>query len=140
MQPVGPYNEIRLVADSIQRCVTLIWPTEVVERLLPVGMRLGEQCLTPPGTHPVNLFFHDMIRVHMNTPTLLPHMTYNEHVVGIPFVYTTRNWLNWVSSGPFYYMPILLLDDVFAMSGGRLWWGFPKSPARFRTTRDSYLV
>lgn len=140
MQPMGPYANTRLLANCTARAVTLQLPTAQVEDLLPYGMVLGSQTMTPRGTHPVTMWFYDMYQMHMNIPAPLPNMTYNEHVVGIPYVYTTSDFINPVPSGPFFYMPILLLNNLFAILGGRLFWGFEKYRAHIDTTDDFFLV
>lgn len=52
-----PFAAVNLVGDFLARCVTLAWPSEIVRGFLPYGTTLGPQQLTPPGTHPVMLFF-----------------------------------------------------------------------------------
>ncbi|WP_338082193.1 hypothetical protein [Enhygromyxa salina] len=76
----------------------------------------------------------------MNIPTPLPSMTYNEHVVGIPHVYTTSTMINPVPAGPFFYMPRLLLNNVLAMLGGRMFWGFQKELVSIDTADGKFLV
>ncbi len=138
MKPPSPYNDVRLIGDGVMRGATLVLPTQTVRDLLPHGLVLGAQTLTPPGTHPVVLFFHDLFRAHMNIPNLLPSMTYREQVVGIPFSYVSPSIAG--SSGPFFFMPRLWLDNVLATVGGLLWWGFAKKLARITVTADRYTV
>ncbi len=138
MKPPSPYNDVRLIGDGVMRGATLVLPTQSVQDLLPHGLTLGPQTLTPPGTHPVVLFFHDLFRAHMSIPTLLPSMTYREQVVGIPFAHVTRAFTG--PSGPFFFMPRLWLDNFLATAGGLLWWGFAKKLARITVTADRYSV
>ncbi len=138
MKPPSPYNDVRLIGDGVIRGATLVLPTQTVQDLLPHGLVLGPQTLTPPGTHPVVLFFNDLFRAHMNIPTLLPNMTYHEQVVGVPFAYVTRSIAG--PSGPFFFMPQLWLDNVLATLGGLLFWGFAKRLARFTVTADRYAA
>ena len=88
--PPNPFAAINLHGDGTMRGVTLALPTDRVRDLLPAGMELGAQDVSPKGTHPVILFFHDMFRAQMSIPTLLPNMTYHEHSVGVPFTYISR--------------------------------------------------
>jgi hypothetical protein len=140
MNAPSPYDHVYLAGNGITRGVTLTLPTARVTGLLPYGLDLGEQDLTPPGTHPVVLFFHDMFRAHLTIPTLLPDLTYHEQTLGIPFSYVTRGLPRGGACGPFFFMARLFLDDVLATAGGILWWGFAKKRARVTVTGDRYTV
>ncbi len=137
---MNPYRHINLVGDGIMRGVTLALPTEQVRHLLPWGLALGEQDLTPPGTHPVILFFYELFGAHMSVPTLLPSMTYREHIVGVPYTYVAQGVPGGGAPGPFFFMPKLLLDNTLATLGGRLWWGFAKDLAAISLTEQRYAV
>lgn len=138
MQPATPWQFVQLVGDGDIRCATLVLPTPQVRALLPWGLDLEPQTLTPPGTHPVVMFFQDMLRAHMTVPTLLPSMSYHEQVVGIPFVRCQT--VAGPVPGPFFYMPNLFLDDWLAILGGRLYWGFAKQYAQYEVTRGRYAA
>ncbi len=140
MNPSNPFAAINLHGDGTMRGVTVALPSEHVSDFLPAGMRLGEQSVSPPGTHPVILFFHDMFRAQMSIPTLLPNMTYHEHSVGVPFTFISRDAPTPGKPGPYYFMPRLHLDNLFATVGGVLFWGFAKHMARFTVTSDTYSV
>ncbi len=83
MNTTNPFAMFNLHGDATMRIVTLVFPSDDVRRLLPVGLDLGAQGVTPPGTHPVILFFMDVFRAEMSFPTLLPNMTYHEHSIGV---------------------------------------------------------
>lgn len=140
IHPFDPYSNVRLQGDSHTRGVTLVLPTDRVRALLPHGLELGAQSFTPPGTHPVVMLFHEMYRAHMSIPTLLPNMTYREHSIGVPFAYIARGWIDSMSSGPYYFMPKLHLDDFWATLGGLVYWGLPKNLARFSIHESGYEV
>lgn len=140
MQPLTPLSYINLVGNGIIRGATLVMPSDYVRNLLPWGLELGAQDLTPPGTHPVSFFFQEMIRAHMTIPTLLPDMTYHEQIVGVPFTYVTRGYPGAGPLGPFFFMPNLYLDNVLATLGGRLGWGLAKQMAQMTVTEDSWTV
>lgn len=135
-----PFSWVNLVGDCISRNVTLCWPKEQVRALLPVGLELGEQSLTPPNTHPVCMFFNDALRVHLTIPNLLPNMTYHEHVLGIPYVYTNKAAPLSNHYGPYFFMPRLLLNDYWAWLGGRLLWGYQKVLAKASVTANNYQM
>lgn len=140
MTPPNPFAAINLNGDGTMRGVTLALPSDRVRDFLPVGLELGAQDVTPSGTHPVILFFHDMFRAQMSVPTLLPNMTYHEHSVGVPFSYLSRSSITPGIPGPYYFMPKLYLDNFLATVGGLLFWGFPKEMASVTVTAERYTV
>jgi hypothetical protein len=140
MSRFNPYDTITLDGEGTFRGVTLSLPTGQVRRMLPAGLELGDQRVTPPGTHPVILLFNDLFRAHMNIPSLLPSLTYNEHTIGIPYSYVTRGPLTGSTPGPYYYMPSLELDNLSAILGGRLFWGYNKRLAHFESTAGRYTI
>jgi hypothetical protein len=116
------------------RCVTFAWPWPLARRLLPWGLDLLPQVITPWGTHPVVLFFYDMFQAHMPAMPLLPSMTYHEHIVGVPFTGITPALGG--PAGPFFFMPRILLDGVLPWLGGRALLGVPEGPGRRLGRRD----
>lgn len=140
MQPMTPLSYINLVGNGIIRGATIVLPSDTVRNLLPWGLDLAPQSLTPPGTHPVSLFFQEMVRAHMTIPTPLPNMTYHEQIVGVPFVNVTRGYPGSGPLGPFFFMPNLYLDNVLATLGGRLFWGLAKQLATMTVTKNSWAV
>jgi hypothetical protein len=122
------------------RGVTLALPTHRVLDLLPAGLELGEQDVTPHGTHPIILFYHDMFRGHLSIPTLLPNGTYHEHSVGIPYSYMSSASITPGHPGPYYFMPKLYLDDFYATLGGLVYWGFAKEMASIQVTAERYSI
>jgi hypothetical protein len=140
MGPFEPYSQTYLYGEGTFRGVTVAWPTALVLRFLPFGMELGEQELTPRGTHPVTLFFYDFYRVHMNVPAPLPNMTYHEFVIGVPNVFVSSGLAAGMRRGPYFFMPRLLLDNALATYGGLLWWGFAKQVARMDISQHRYAV
>ena len=140
MNAFDPFNLLHLSGTGTMRYVTLVLPTDAVRNLLPNGLELGRQTLTPPGTHPVLLGFHDMFRLHTSVPSLLPSMTYHEHSVGIPYCYVTRGEITPHTPGPYYFMPTLLLDNVWAALGGVLFWGYAKQLATFNVDQERFSI
>jgi len=140
MTPPNPFSAINLHGDGTMRGVTLALPSDRVRDLLPAGLELGAQDVTPPGTHPVILFFHDLFRGQMNIPTLLPSLTYHEHSMGVPFAYLSRESITPGYTGPYYFMPRLYLDNMIATLGGNLFWGFTKQMAAIQVTAGRYTI
>jgi hypothetical protein len=140
MTSPNPFAAISLHGNGTMRGVTLALPKDRVADFLPAGMELGDQNVTPAGTHPVILFFHDMFRAQMSMPTLLPNMTYHEHSVGVPFSYISSGSITPGNPGPYYFMPKLYLDNFWATIGGIAFWGFPKEMASVNVTAETYTV
>lgn len=140
MNPFDPFNLFHLSGQGTLRYVTLALPTATVRNLLPAGLELGPQVLTPAGTHPVLLGFHEMFRLHTSVPSLLPSMTYHEHSVGVPYCYVTQPRSTSRRAGPYFFMPSVLLDNVLATLGGLLFWGYAKRLATFRSAEGRYSV
>ena len=150
-----PFNLVNLHGEGCFRSVTLALPTAQVLRLLPAGLVLGPQSVTPAGTHPVILSFNALYRAEMSVPTLLPSLTYHEFTFGVPFSWLPVGRLGRALGaltgrrdaaaasplhGPYYYMPRLYLDSVLATLGGLLFWGYAKKLARFAVGADRFAI
>ncbi len=149
--PNNPFNLVNLYGTGTLRGVTVAMPAAQVLRLLPAGLELGPQSVTPPGTHPVILSFNSMFRAVMSVPTLLPTLTYQEFTVGVPFTMLRPGALGRAmgallgrsdsqAQGPYYYMPRLFLDSVLATLGGMMFWGYAKKLARFKLSEGRYAI
>ena len=135
-----PFPGVQLNGDSTMRGVMLALPIREVHNFLPAGLELGPQTVTPPGTHPVMLFFNDIFRGRLSIPAPIPSMTYHEHHVGVPFTQLTAGVLSPGYPGPYYFMPRLYLDNLQAIVGGITFWGFAKQMAYFTVTANRYTV
>lgn len=140
MTTFNPFASVNLHGDALMRGVTLALPTATVRNLIPAGLDLLPQDVTPAGTHPVILLYHDLFRAQMSIPTLLPSLTYREHSVGIPFTCVVGGATALPAPGPYYYMPILFLDNLWATLGGRLYWGYPKDLAAIELEAQRFSV
>ena len=123
-----------LIGDGITRCMVMALPESKVRALLPAGLRLGEQGVTPKGTHPVILQFHRFEHCQFSVPTLLAPMRFREQTFGIPFT--------WISAecGPCYFMPRMNLDNLWCLMVGRNIWGFDKQMSVVAETENRYTV
>jgi hypothetical protein len=135
-----PFGLINLGGYGHMRGVTLARPTDSVRNLLPAGLELGDQDVTPKGTHPIILLFNDMYRAELSFPNLLPSMTYHEHFIAIPFAFLSRTTLIPGYPGPYYYLVKGYLDSFFATIGGRFLWGLPKELTNLKVTANQYTV
>ena len=136
----NPLPMLNLSGSGTQRGVTLALPVDKVRSMLPAGLELGRQDVTPAGTHPVMVFFHDIYRAYLSFPTLVPSLTYREHSVGVPFVHISGAVGGPSSPGPYYYMPTLYLNSILATLGGVAYWGFTKKPAHITRADGEYRV
>ena len=101
---------------------------------------LGDQNVTPPGTHPVVFLFHDFSECQFSFPTSLRSMKFREQTVGIPFTYMRNGASLAREAGPYYFMPKLYLDDLWVYLNGVFWWGFNKEMATVAVTGNRYTV
>ena len=140
INPFDPFNLLHLSGMGTFRYATLQLPTAVVRRFLPNGLELGPQPMTPPGTHPVLMGFHDLFRLHTTVPSLLPSMTYREHSVGIPYCCVAADGGTISDPGPYFFMPAVFLDHLLATIGGLLFWGYAKQLASIANAEGRYTV
>jgi hypothetical protein len=139
MNPFDPFNALHLSGTGTLRYMTLVLPAHSVRDLLPYGLELAPQQMTPSGTHPVLMGFHDMFRLHTTTPSLLPSMTYHEHSVGVPYCSVTAGSTPY-DPGPYFFMPAVFLDHLLATIGGLLFWGYAKQLASISNADGRYTV
>jgi hypothetical protein len=128
------------MGNGITRCVAVALPCSTVRGLLPSGLELGNQELTPRGTHPVIFQFHRFSECQFSFPTLLHPMRFHEQTVGIPFTHVRGGNSRSENTGPYYFMPKLYLDDSWVLLNGTFWWGFNKQLAPIDVSEDRYTV
>jgi hypothetical protein len=121
------------------RGVTLALPSDRVQNFLPSGLELGEQSLTPKGTHPVVLYFHDMFRAGFSIP-IAASQSYHEYSMNVPFVYLSPSSLTPGRPGPYQFMTKLYLDNLGATLVGLMCFGFAKEMASIQVTTDRYTI
>lgn len=102
-----------------------------LQSLLPGELVLAPQPYTGSGQHPLLLMFNDThleannylnsIAEEYNTSLKLD---YNEFIVMIPFVQFRDEARN--ETSPYCFLPVLYLDSLLAVLGGRLFWKFKK--------------
>lgn len=104
---------------------------EVASALVPAGLELRPQALTPAGRHPVILLFGEHSRVGF--PGLGFGLRYRELVIALPFVRPRGG-----PPGPFCHLPLLLLDRRLPTWLGRWLYGFAKRHATIRRSAISF--
>jgi hypothetical protein len=132
---LDPYRASRLVGAWNLHVVQVVLPVDNVLAMLPPGITLAPQQLTPPGTHPVRLYFTAGLHAILSWPPGID-MLYNEQCVGVPFVNRVAPMVPGAQPGPYYYMPRLWLDNWVPTSGGLLFWGYEKRLADIAVTTD----
>ncbi|MEM9777574.1 MAG: hypothetical protein AAF902_23550, partial [Chloroflexota bacterium] len=123
---IGNYNAFYI-------CLSL--PKTNVQQMLPDGISLGAQNLTPSDHHPIYLIFGHQTDVTFKWHALKgPGFKYKEFAFGIPFTVDETS-----GNGPFFFMPRLYLDRWLPILIG-MFWGFAKAPARFDISAESYAI
>jgi uncharacterized protein with NAD-binding domain and iron-sulfur cluster len=101
--------------------------------LLPRGLELAPQPITPRGRHPVVLIFGED-----TFDAWFGRMEYREVLIAIPFVQRADTHVP--HRGPFCYMPRLLLDSRAPRLLGNLLYGYEKAPARIESDDARFVV
>lgn len=126
-----------LMTGNCNDCMALIsLDATFVSSLLPEGLVLGTQSMTPEGQWPVLLQFAN--QEYYLTPMPVIHQTYKEASILIPFVEYPAGADR--KEGPYAFVSILYLDNFLTVLGGRLFYEFNKHLARIKTTTDSFDV
>ncbi len=115
------------------------------QSLLPPDLELAPQSFTEDGKHPVLLMIND---TRLNTNPFLEGVSnrhflnlklhYNEFIVMLPYVQFKQAQYN--EDGPFCFLPILYLDSLLAVMGGRIFWEFNKELAHFKVSDTDYKI
>jgi hypothetical protein len=121
------FKNLHLAGTYSSYAVPLSLKAEAVRAMLPDGLGLAPQGMTPAGEHPVILNFGFQQRVRFQWGSLNgPGFNYQEFSVGVPFVQLTDS-----GEGPFFTTPRLYLTNGLAVILGYLW-GFAKRKARIK--------
>lgn len=115
--------------------IVLAMPVGEAQQLLPAGLSLASQTLTPAGTHPVVLMFGQHSQVHpwFQPPGSGGH--YDEWIVATPFL----EWRDGDVAKSCAYMSRLYLNSLYYVFLGWLY-GYPKKLSRSTVTPTSYEV
>jgi hypothetical protein len=135
----APYP-VGLIGNGITRIFTLPIASARVRPLLPAGLELGEQNVTPQGTHPVIFLFQRFFQCQFSVPLPIPGMNFHEHTVCVPYTYVRPGYGPPGGLGPYCFMPKLYLTDPLVLLGGVFVWGFDKEMAKIDVTERSYTV
>jgi hypothetical protein len=138
-------NKYPLIGSCRGNFAFTIIDASLLQALLPSGLTLAEQPFAPEGQHPLLLMFNE---THLESNSYLNsfiessntelNLNYNEFIVMLPFVQFKDNALN--TDGPYCYLPVLYLDSLLAVLGGRIFWEFNKIMARFDVSPTNFSV
>ena len=127
------------------RFVLTSLPAEFLESLLPPLLQLGPQNYSPAGYHPVMLmhnYTHLHSTDHLTRIAILNKLElkldYNEFILMLPFVQFRDNTVE--AGKQFCFLPVLYLDSLLAVMGGRMFWEFNKEMARFKVSETDFSV
>ena len=120
-------------------------PEIFLQSLLPQELELAPQSYTPPGQHPLLIMFNNTwLTTNANLEKLAtsPHfglnLNYYEFIVMLPYVQFKDSDLP--NEGPYCYLPVLYLNSLAAVLGGRLFWEFNKEMADFSVQPGDFTV
>jgi hypothetical protein len=127
------------------RFALTILDAQFLQSLLPPDLELAPQPYAPEGSHPLLLMFND---TWLQSNDELERITkeyhiglnlhYNEFIVMLPYVQFKDK--NYNEDAPYCFLPVLYLDSLLAVLGGRVFWEFNKELARFITVGTEFNV
>lgn len=132
-----PWSAVFGMAETTGPSVVLPIPAEAAAAMLPRGLALAEQSVTPAGTHPVILMFGQQRDVRVN---LLPFgwRSYLEFICALPWVRHTAPGLS--GYPPLIWPQRLYLDLKPPIALGIHAYGFPKKKASIIFDDFSYVI
>lgn len=131
-----PWSVAFGMAQTTGAAVTLPFDRATVAAMLPAGLELMPQTVTPAGQHPVILLFARQRNVR---PNLFPFgMTYNEFICAVPWVRHSDPALQ--DLPPLICPTLLYLDSLVPILLGVYGYGFNKLRAAMTADGDSYVI
>ncbi len=119
--------------------------SDFLQSLLPADLVLAPQNFTPTGQHPLLLMFNNTwLKTNPNLERIATveniglDLNYFEFIVMIPYVQFKNPQYN--GKGPYCFLPILYLNSVLAVLGGRIFWEFNKEMAGFSVDASEFMV
>jgi len=124
-----------------------------LQRLLPPDLELAPNPFSQGDRHPLMLMFDKVtLRLNDNLERIVAEyqlkatehqlrleLNYNEFIVMLPYVQFKKG--TGLTDGILYcYLPVLYLDSLLAVIGGRIFWEFNKRMSRFAINSSTYEV
>lgn len=145
VQTPGTLNDYPLAGSCEGRFVLTSLSSEFLQSLLPSQLILAPQNYSPEGSHPVMLMYN---YTHLQSTEALSkiadmlglelRLNYNEFILMLPFVQFKNNEEE--KDNVYCYLPVLYLDSLLAVLGGRIFWEFNKEMARFKVSDTDVLI
>jgi uncharacterized protein with NAD-binding domain and iron-sulfur cluster len=131
-----PWSAVYGMAQTVGPTVMMPFPADTVAAMLPDGLVLAPQDMTPGDQHPVILLFAQQRGVR---PNQVPFgMNYTEFICAVPWV---RHADHRLSDLPSLICPTkLYLDSLPPILLGIYGYGFPKERAAMEVDTDTYIV
>ncbi len=131
-----PWSALYGMAQTLGPAVMVPFAAETVAAMLPDGLALASQTLTPGDQHPVILLFAQQRGVR---PNQIPFgMNYTEFICAVPWVRHTDHRL--ADLPPLICPTKLYLDSLAPILLGIYGYGFPKERAAMEVDTDTYIV
>ncbi|SLN64405.1 Acetoacetate decarboxylase (ADC) [Roseovarius albus] len=106
-----------------------------LQAVLPKGMTLHPQALTPEGRHPIAMLANQQIGVRLSAlPRFMGYRNYLEAIIAINFVQVEGY------EGVFSYLPNLYLTNSWAKWAGVWMYGYNKRMGKLQMGHDRYEV
>lgn len=135
--PLAGSCQGRFVLTSLQ--------SDFLQSLLPSHLVLAPQNYVPSGFHPLMLMYNythlhstDDLSTIAAKYNLELKLDYNEFILMLPFVRFRDSGIE--PDTDFCFLPVLYLDSLLAVLGGRIFWEFNKEMARFNVTEADFLI
>jgi hypothetical protein len=124
-----------------------------LQRLLPPDLELASNPFSQQGRHPLMLMF-DKVTLRMNDNLeriaaeyqlkatehqLNLELNYNEFIAMLPYVRFKED-TSLADGIDYCFLPVLYLDSLLAVIGGRIFWEFNKRLSRFAIDPTTYQV
>ncbi len=116
-----------------------------LQSLLLPELELAPQPYTPPGQHPLLIMFNNTwLETNANLESLAAspdfgiNLNYYEFIVMLPYVQFKDSPHQ--SDGPYCYLPVLYLNSLAAVLGGRIFWEFNKEMADFSVQPSDFTI
>ncbi len=119
--------------------------SDFLQSLLPDDLELAPQQYTPSGQHPLLFMFNNTLlksnpyleKISLEQNAALT-LKYFEFIVMLPYVQFKESQYN--DKGPYCYLPVLYLNSILAVLGGRIFWEFNKQMAGFSVNESTFSV
>lgn len=142
------YNKIKLKEGPLSgncHCdfAVLSFKKDFIQNLLPDKLIPSEHPLPIPAEeHPVFIMFNKTF-LQSNTPWAIGdfrlRLRYHEFIIGIPYVEFKNSPTNH-ENGPFIFLPVLYLNSLPAVIGGRIFYEFNKLMKRINVGEINFKV